>query len=163
MFTSDSPILTRYGAGIAAPNRTNSTPRKKPSKHGTPERKVATMPTNEERRDVASNLRKMVDERNGIYNALDASPFANICSGLLIAYKVGANDYVHCCDVMLRIADLIEQEPERKCRMKKKESKYVLSGWWACSECGPVYPPCNDEIAAWALQYCPHCGAKVVE
>lgn len=68
------------------------------------------MPTNEERREVASNLRKMVEEKNGIYNALDASPFANICSGLLIEYKVGANDYVHCCDVMLRIADLIEQE-----------------------------------------------------
>lgn len=52
---------------------------------------------------------------------------------------------------------------DRTCRMKKKESKYVLSGWWECDECGIVYPPCNEEIALWALRYCPHCGAKVVQ
>lgn len=52
---------------------------------------------------------------------------------------------------------------ERTCRMTKKGHEFVLAGWWECSECGPVYPPCNDEIAVWALQKCPRCGAKVVE
>lgn len=52
---------------------------------------------------------------------------------------------------------------ERTCRMTKKGPEFVLAGWWECSECGPVYPPCNDEIAVWALQKCPRCGAKVVE
>lgn len=51
---------------------------------------------------------------------------------------------------------------ERTCRMTKKGPEFVLAGWWECSECGPVYPPCNDEIAVWALQKCPRCGAKVV-
>lgn len=108
-----------------------------------------TMISNDERREVASNLRKMVEEKNGIYNALDASPFANICSGLLIEYKVGANDYIHCCDVMLRIADLIEPE-ERTCRYKH------IEGTWYRSSCGERYdgvvPP----------NYCPNCGAKVI-
>lgn len=52
---------------------------------------------------------------------------------------------------------------ERTCKMTKKGPEYVLGGWFECSECGPVYPPCNDDIAVWALQYCPRCGAKVVE
>ena len=68
------------------------------------------MPTNDERRKVAAKLRKIVKERDGIYNSLDASPFANICYGLGIEFKIGNNNYVHCRDVMLRIADLIEPE-----------------------------------------------------
>ena len=63
-------------------------------------------------------------------------------------------------DELLRLNGYV---PERTCRIKKKESKHVLSGWWECDECGVVYPPCNEEIALWALKYCPHCGAKVVE
>lgn len=61
------------------------------------------------------------------------------------------------------IADQIERETERTCRMTKKGPEFILEGWWECSECGIVYPPCNEEIARWALQYCPRCGAKVVE
>ena len=55
-----------------------------------------------------------------------------------------------------------EDATERTCRMTKKGPEFVLAGWWECSECGPVYPPCNDEIAVWALQKCPRCGAKVI-
>lgn len=61
------------------------------------------------------------------------------------------------------IADQIERETERTCHMTKKGQEFILEGWWQCSECGIVYPPCNEEIARWALQYCPRCGAKVVE
>lgn len=52
---------------------------------------------------------------------------------------------------------------ERTCTMTKLEPPLLLEGWWSCSECGPVFPPCNDEIAVWVLQQCPRCGAKVVE
>lgn len=62
-----------------------------------------------------------------------------------------------------RIGKLMRNVTGRTCRMKKKGPEYVLSGWWECDECGLVYPPCNDEISRWALKYCPHCGAKVVE
>ena len=63
---------------------------------------------------------------------------------------------------MHAIADQIERETERTCRMTKMGPEFILEGWWQCSECGIVYPPCNEEIARWALQYCPRCGAKVV-
>lgn len=53
--------------------------------------------------------------------------------------------------------------PERTCHMTKIGGDRILAGWWECSECGPVYPPCRDEIAKWALQRCPRCGAKVIE
>lgn len=52
---------------------------------------------------------------------------------------------------------------ERTCRMTKIGGDRILAGWWECSECGPVYPPCRDEIAIWALKRCPRCGAKVVD
>lgn len=79
----------------------------------------------------------------------------------------------NCCDfescddchmfVWGAIADQIERETERTCRMTKMGPEFILSGWWECSECGIVYPPCNEEISRWALQYCQRCGAKVVE
>lgn len=68
------------------------------------------MISSNERREIATRLRKIVKEKDGIYHSLDASPFANICYGLGIEFKIGNNDYVHCRDVMLRIADLIEPE-----------------------------------------------------
>lgn len=61
------------------------------------------------------------------------------------------------------LASMIDPEPERTCHMDKIGGDRVLAGWWECSECGPVYPPCNDKIAKWALQRCPRCGAKVVD
>lgn len=137
------------------------------------------MPTNEERREVAARLRNY----ENLSESLKESPICAFIDAL------GLGGYHDWKDVCIRIADLIEPEPvcianvtftdeqvekikadvlkelelpERTCRMKKKESKHVLSGWWECSECGIVYPPCNEEIALWALKYCPHCGAKVV-
>lgn len=59
--------------------------------------------------------------------------------------------------------EFLRYVPERTCHMTKKDRNKVLADWWECSECGPVYPPCNDEVARWALQYCPRCGARVVE
>ena len=110
------------------------------------------MPTNEERREVAARLRNYANLRE----SFEESPICGFINAL------GFGGYIDWKGVCNRIADLIEPE-ERACRMKKKESKYVLSGWWECDECGIVYPPCNEEIALWALQYCPHCGAKVVQ
>ena len=112
------------------------------------------MPTNKERRDVAARLRD-IDAKTWHTTWHELCAIKNACG----CYAGQDKQDVELKD---RLADLIEPE-ERTCRMKKKESKYVLSGWWECDECGIVYPPCNEEIALWALQYCPHCGAKVVQ
>lgn len=106
------------------------------------------MPTNDERREVAARLRECI----GLHE------FAEI-------FGFSWNDETdwYWRDVTAKVADYVEPEPERTCRMTKKGPEFVMAGWWECSECGPVYPPCNDEIAVWALQKCPHCGARVVE
>lgn len=111
------------------------------------------MPTNEERQDIAENLRIMTS-----YGCKYAEQFYE----LLKETVMDSWDFHEFGDVADRLADLIEPE-ERTCHMTKYGPEYVLSGWWACSECGPVYPPCNEEIAEWALKKCPRCGAKVVK
>lgn len=117
------------------------------------------MPTNEERREVARNLRKLVRlSGSGSCHA------TSICNALgLIDENRYAPSAYYCGDGVMYLADLIEPEPERTCRMTKIGGDRVLAGWWECSECGPVYPPCKDEIAEWSLRKCPHCGAKVVD
>lgn len=97
----------------------------------------------------------------------DTMPTKGGCSQLFDALDKECDDFGSCNDchrfVCNAIADQIERETERTCRMTKKGPEFILEGWWECSECGIVYPPCNEEIARWALQYCPRCGAKVVE
>ena len=115
------------------------------------------MPTNEERREVAARLRNMADSR--YCETKNTQVLA--CALLAVSELDAASGTAE--DIMRRLADLIEPEPERTCHMTKYDPEYVLDGWWACSECGPVYPPCNEDIAVWALQYCPHCGARLVD
>lgn len=62
---------------------------------------------NDERRKVAARLRELA-ERDGIHHSLDASPFFNICRGLGMKFVKGNNRYVHCFEVLLRIAELID-------------------------------------------------------
>lgn len=78
------------------------------------------------------------------------------------SHEIG-NGWFLTAETFESIADQIEREAERTCRMTQEGPEFILSGWWQCSECGIVYPPCNEEIARWALQYCPRCGARVVE
>ena len=109
------------------------------------------MPSLDERREVAARLRDFETLRPVFKDSI-------IC-GFLDALGVGYMDWEGICN---RLAELIEPE-ERTCRMTKKGPEFVMAGWRECSECGPVYPPCNDEIAVWALQKCPHCGARVID
>lgn len=122
------------------------------------------MPTSEERREVAHKLRELADE-----NEVTGTPelFADLF-GILGDEPPKSSGYPTLDDIeardsalMHRLADLIDPQ-ERTCRMERVGSDAIAAGWYACSECGLVYPPCNDEIAKWALRFCPHCGAKVV-
>lgn len=121
------------------------------------------MPTDKERSEIAARFREI--ENNIIEDTWFHWEDVVCESWHIILKSVGVDngnpydDYRKLCE---RLADLIEPE-ERTCYMTKYGLESVLAGWWACSECGPVYPPCNEEIAAWALQRCPRCGAKVVK
>lgn len=106
------------------------------------------MPTNDERREAAGMVRR----------AGNQSPYAwQTIRGIL-----GMPEGYTIPQIQKHLAELIEPEPERTCHMTKIGGDRILAGWWECSECGPVYPPCKDEIAKWALQRCPRCGARVV-
>lgn len=110
--------------------------------------------SDDERREIAARLRSLdVHDWNDFMDEIDSLETAIGCS-------IGQDwQDQHWWE---RLANLIEPEPERTCRMTKKGPESVLAGWWKCSECGPVCPPCNDEIALWALQKCPRCGARVM-
>lgn len=53
--------------------------------------------------------------------------------------------------------------PERTCTMTRIGGDALLAGWWKCSECGPVFPPCDEKTAKGVLRHCPMCGARVVD
>lgn len=59
-----------------------------------------------------------------------------------------------------RLADLIEPEPERTCRMEYD----TVHGDFVCSECGAwVRTDAARTLCGSSLKYCPNCGAKVVD
>lgn len=117
----------------------------------------------DERREIAARLAREAQAWRETFpdSECDFSDAAAMMQDLCVF--IGLERDALCSEVFKRLADLIEPEQERTCHMTKKGSEFVLAGWWECSECGPVYPPCNDEIAVWALQKCQRCGAEVVE
>lgn len=96
------------------------------------------MRTDDERREVARRLRSI----SGSYVTKGEYEKA-------IMLKDG-------CDELERLADLIEPEPERTCRIVR-----VQPGWWECDACGLSIRWDLDEPPH--VHYCPNCGAKVVD
>lgn len=101
------------------------------------------MPTNEERREVAARLRGYEEDGLCCYGeAYDA-----LCEACGCGWDQDWQDM----DLNYRLADLIEPEPERTCRMIDNGVEFC------CSECDARHDY-NDEP-----DYCMGCGAKVVE
>ena len=100
------------------------------------------MPTNDERREVATRLRNWESLRE----TFRESP---ICAALDVLNVEGYLDWRGVCELL---ADLIEPEPERTCGLR---SRLTGSYCYECSECGKGMKP------EWA--YCPSCCAKVVK
>ena len=111
------------------------------------------MTSSDERREVAERLRdaKRKCEQRGY-------PWMTDDLILALGYE---HDYMADDGIFDRLADLIDPQ-ERTCRITRIGGDAIAAGWYACSECGLVYPPCNDDTAKWALRFCPHCGARVV-
>ena len=99
------------------------------------------MTSNEERRDLAARLRNY----ENLSESFRDSPICAFIDAL------GLGGYHDWKDVCSRIADLIEPDPERTCLWKH------IEGTWIMSECGERYDRVIPD------NYCPNCGAKVVE
>lgn len=122
------------------------------------------MVTNDERREVALKLRKLShgyvtvgDYREAI--GMDDRPNLEYdeVTGEPVLRKIDLDDT---SAEMLRLADLIEPEPERTCHMRDTHWDDGQCTWGCiCSECGAKH---EHESGKW-MNYCPNCGAKVVE
>ena len=113
------------------------------------------MPTNEERREVAENLRDMT-----VCGCRYAEQFYE-----LLKETVMSSSYLHSFgDVANRLADLIEPEPERTCKMELVKSGPIYSVWrFSC--CGYEHSENMTDGGATELPgtRCPKCGTKVEE
>lgn len=119
------------------------------------------MVTNNERREVARKLRE-----------IDTSddPLSNIDMDVQIEEVIGVREVAdpwptyewclaHNQKYLNRLADLIEPEPERTCRMRDAHWDDGQCTWGCiCSECGAKH---EHKSGKW-MNYCPSCGAKVV-
>ena len=102
-----------------------------------------TAPTSDERLEIAAKVR----HANGIHAFVDALGI-DIDSDW--AWK----------DVSRRVAELIDQEPERTCHIAYDDwaSQQFMGPMLSCDRCGAAFPEINGPY-----QYCPCCGARVVE
>ena len=112
------------------------------------------MPTNEERREVAARLRNWESFRE----TFRESP---ICAALDVLNVEGYLDWRGVCELL---ADLIEPEPERTCKMElvKRGPMYSV---WRFSCCGYEHSENVTDGGATELPgtRCPKCGTKVEE
>lgn len=125
---------------------------------------VSDMPTNDERREVAKKLREL---------EVGDFPDGRFYDWGEVETALGLVDYGSWykeADV-LRLADLIEPEPERTCRMDKSEFADFApeyEGLYSCLKCGEetAVLACVNEDGdmEWVKpRFCGFCGAKVVE
>lgn len=110
------------------------------------------MPTTNERREVAARLRECAD--SGLYAERNAAALIGV---VLFTTKANVKDTSE--EIMRRLADLIEPEPERTCELEPSKS-----GKRRCKRCGAFV----SVDAVWdccgiiPTRYCPNCGAKAV-
>ena len=112
-----------------------------------------TKPTNEERREVARKLRKNAEEHPKMQLILNVA-FA--CDSLRPEGAMDWNVTAH--DAAMYLADLIEPDPERTCRIVGAHTAHAsthLRKVGRCSDCG--------ELIETDHRYCFNCGSKVVD
>lgn len=101
------------------------------------------MPSLDKRREVAARLRDFENLRPTFKDSV-------LC-GFLEALDVGYLDWEGVCN---SLADLIEPEPEKTCHLFVQNKSYYLSccGYWI-----------DDSWYLFRPNYCPYCGAKVID
>lgn len=105
--------------------------------------------SDQERREVAENLRNLTIGRSIQYKEQFFDELAEVV--------VGFEDYHDFNVVLEKLADLID-------RPTCKNSEYLYDGsFFECSECGERWELTCGSPADNHLNFCPRCGAEVVE
>lgn len=117
------------------------------------------MTTDEERREVAENLRHLSYGNRVRYK----EEFFEILDETVMEPDTG---YHEINDVFARLANLIDPQ-ERTCHDARLTADRKYTAWrFICSRCGAslgdgaVTDAADEEIEP---RYCPHCGARIVE
>ena len=112
------------------------------------------MPTDDERREVAARLRNWESFRE----TFRQSP---ICAALEVLNVEGYLDWRGVCELL---ADLIEPEPERICEIEAFDNGLDEDYDGSLYSYAPptYYLSCGHEAYHIKPNYCPDCGAKVV-
>ena len=124
------------------------------------------MISNDERREVARRLREVNPYRNQSYTVPynRYTPAAEYLAELAGALGYSPKNDVSRLGFQNHLADLIEPEPERTCRVEFYPPGYEDNlHYEVCSECGTILTASRpgDRHAARA-SYCPECGARVI-
>lgn len=118
------------------------------------------MPSNDERREVAARLR----DYESLRETFMESPLCAFLDAL------GIEGYLDWEDVWGYLADLIEPEPERTCRMELCDTGEEFmpecsEEYLMCEHCKFVgyYVQVNESADYWCDKpnFCPNCGARV--
>lgn len=108
------------------------------------------MPTNEERREVAEQIRKIIEDRYS-FTAL------NVADAIGVEEVIFDNRYAFDEACWLLLADLIEPEPRLKCEWHQDEN-----GLYHTS-CGEIYETIAGTREENGIMFCPYCGREVVD
>ena len=118
------------------------------------------MPTNEERRAIASAMREeaqkwdRVNPEGWFYSVY----YIDTILQDLVRFA-GIDGSVKTSELFSRFADLIEPEPEITCEFDSQ-----ACGKRRCKRCGAFVSvdSCWDCFSCIPVRYCPNCGAKVI-
>ena len=121
---------------------------------------MSAMPTDEERRKVAAEMRGYPAELTATLHPAEEALAYYVLDLMSIVGLEGEQ----VTDLFARLADLIEPEPERTCC---NTSADVLKGPFTCSACDEYSETWIDigfgDRMMEVPKFCPNCGAKVVE
>ena len=116
-------------------------------------------PTSDERREVAARLRKEANgyRRNrahGVRTEIDLGDVPGVFQDM--THFCWLHGTVRCEDMLDRLADLIDPT----CHIEDDDwaSQQCMGPMLSCNRCGNAFPEINGPY-----QYCPCCGARVVE
>ena len=116
------------------------------------------MPTNEERKETAKSLYELTK-----YGAAVPVWHAHLILGL-----IDDDNYVHGTvltnDSIVRLAELINPEPERTCELVGYSNFLVECDvdTFKCSNCGIHWIIDDLKCGSTAPSYCPNCGAFII-
>ena len=125
------------------------------------------MPTDDERREVAAELRELAKDYEKV-PAWDVIAAGELPAPIDDAFMAcGLGRAVYATEIFGRLADLIEPE-KRTCRNIANKNDREFGAPFICSECGADPHDAESYFCGFSngehdWRFCPNCGAKVVE